>query len=300
MGTRADYSHQSDIDGIDEVNERKEMNEKRAIVIGDMHADWPATRRILTRYLEDPANSGVTYILQCGDLGYWPQLRPKFIPALSNLLAEYGVIMYWADGNHENHEALDRLLGPYHAVDEAGLVMHVKRGEVLNILGQNIMFFGGAVSVDRFRRLPGHDYFYREIQSEAEWAKAYAQQDVDVVIAHDVPDLSRPWYTKRDQNFWPADVIGESQVLRSRLSHLSETLKPRLWFAGHHHERQTTVVDGTRYEVLNCNGSPFDEWAGVFDLAAPAGEPNVMQLGEDASKLNDWASNPSDEEVLWG
>lgn len=277
------------------------IGDSRAIVIGDMHADWPSTRRILTRYLEDPANADVTYIFQCGDLGYWPNLRPQFIPSLSNLLAEYGVIMYWADGNHEDHEALDAMPYPTNAVDDAERIIHVKRGETVRLLGQNIMFFGGAVSVDRNNRTAGYDYYLREVQSNDEWEKAYAQKNVDIVIAHDVPDLSRPWYTKRDQDFWPPDTIRESEVIRSRMSHLSETLKPRLWFSGHHHERATTVVDDTRYEVMNCNGSPFEEWAVVFDLSAPAGEPNTIRLpaiNSTASRLNDWAASPGDEQLL--
>jgi hypothetical protein len=81
-----------------------------------------------------------------------------------------------------------------------------------------------------------------------------------------VPDVSPPTYTKRDQGYWPEDLIRLSAQHRFQLSTLADILRPTMWFGGHHHKRLTGSFAGTEYHVMGRDGDPFGEWAGVFDL----------------------------------
>ncbi len=52
-------------------------------------------------------------ILQLDDFGYWPHYSDgaRFLKHVTHYAARSGVIVFWIDGNHENHTAL-AALGP--------------------------------------------------------------------------------------------------------------------------------------------------------------------------------------------
>jgi len=182
------------------------------------------------------------------------------------------VTMWFTDGNHEDHEALDALPAiHWNPIDKHGRVRHVKRGQRINIGGHGVLFFGGAVSVDKPWRTPGVSWFDREVPSRSEWdyawgyaAAAHGPTSVDIVVAHEVPDMSPPHYP--DRGPWPQDLHNAGQQFRSGLSSLALALRPKIWFAGHHHQRFSSAKDDIRFEVMSCDGAPFGDWAQIFDL----------------------------------
>lgn len=246
------------------------------IVLGDTHANWPSTKAILNRKLRQSQNMFVTTILQVGDFGYWPR-QSEWHLSLGEFLAERNVTMHFADGNHEDHEALNALHAESGGLDQVAIdpdtqrIWHWRRGSVMALEDDiNVMFFGGAASVDRAQRTPGKDWFSEEIPNRLDYEYAAANVEEkgrpDFVVAHDTPHFAPPIYDRHQRPEWPEVDIQTSKQVRAQLTTLFDILKPAGWFAGHHHDRMSQIMHGCMFEVLACDGMPFDRWAATFDL----------------------------------
>lgn len=241
----------------------------RVLVLGDTHADWDATKRVLNRMLTDDIEA----ILQVGDFGYWPHMSDWHVE-LGRFLDDREVTLHFADGNHEDHESLNALYEGAHRNSvfldpDTKRVQHHRRGSVYSFENTDVMFFGGAASVDRKMRTPGISWFSQELPTwqDFEFAVKFAEVWApEFVVAHDTPDFAPPQYDRHQQTLWPAEDIQTSKHVRMIMAKLCEAVEPKVWFAGHHHKRMTEVKNGTTFEVMACNGEPFDEWAQVFDL----------------------------------
>lgn len=227
--------------------------------------DWHAGTTFALDTIDTAARLGIDRVVQVGDFGYWPRFEEgrSFLSAVSARAVSAGVDVFFCDGNHEDHEFLphDSVLDPH---EVAPGVNWVPRGTVLEWEGTRLLFFGGAVSVDRDSRQTGWTWFADEIPSEAAWARAESAGTVDVVVAHDtvpgmpvrgVPPLSIPWSSRR-----------RATEHRRRLQALQETVTPALWVHGHWHQRATARLGGTRFESLGHDRGTQDDATLVVDL----------------------------------
>ena len=240
----------------------------RVAFIGDTHANTARMKRILGR-LE---NAEVDTAIQVGDFGYWPKdrLGHQFLQATSKGLVEKGVTMHWVDGNHEDHQDLGYFPedGPVEILPN--VIWH-PRGTVSEMGGKRILWMGGAVSVDKPYRTPMVDWFPQEVPSDQQWEKAFSQDPVDILVAHDapaeVPLQGMPDHYIRD------DLLRAGENMRKQLSLLAGWVRPALYVHGHWHERRTTNLPEYRVESL---GHDFDylENQVIFedlDLIVPRG-----------------------------
>jgi Icc-related predicted phosphoesterase len=194
------------------------------IITGDIHTQWGDLYDLIE--VEKPER-----VLQVGDLGYWPSLPDVWPPKLA-----FSVPVYFCDGNHEDHWALrDRksdVLYPN--------VTYMPRGSVMEIDGLRVMFFGGAVSIDKHVRKEGVSWFSEETASQANFA--YAMSDdgpIDVVISHTAP-VCIDWV--------PRDMPDPtSHALQAILEHF----KPSRWYFGHFHRHESHMASGCEFTVLN-------------------------------------------------
>lgn len=151
------------------------------IVTGDLHGDWGRLNALI-------ASKRPEIILQCGDFGWWPQLEVKKpIPyGLQKKWTHKGLktgssSVYFCDGNHEQHPVLVQD-GMIHEMYDN--VFHASRGSVLTLPdGRNVLFFGGAASVDKDMRTAGYDWFPEESISEVEFERCFDLDcKIDIVI----------------------------------------------------------------------------------------------------------------------
>jgi len=156
----------------------------------------------------------------------------------------------FVDGNHENHELLQKLPqverygGIVGKVNDA--VYHLRRGEIYEIDGKKILTFGGALSIDKLYRLDRISWWEEEIPSHAEMENAMDNivkhgNKVDYVITHTCPtDVLH--FMRRNMNISPKFDDPTCKML----SHLSSMVEFKEWYFGHWHENK----DYGKYKCL--------------------------------------------------
>lgn len=109
------------------------------------------------------------------------------------MLESKNAYIVFVDGNHENHNFINRTeISEFCGAKCHKLlprVIHIMRGEIVNIDGIKIFCFGGAYSVDRFWREKNKTYFEEELPNENEYDSGLnnlinADFKVDYIITH--------------------------------------------------------------------------------------------------------------------
>lgn len=136
----------------------------KVLVVGDLHGDWGKLNALITKKMPD-------IVLCCGDFGWWPKMevsKPVLYGQQKKWLLKGlkpgKAKIYWCDGNHEEHPILPQD-GQIHEMYEG--VFFCSRGSKLTLPdSRTVLFAGGAASVDKDARTPGHDWFPEETIKE--------------------------------------------------------------------------------------------------------------------------------------
>lgn len=229
--------------------------------------DWHGNIAWATRCLQHAADAGCPAVLQLGDFGLWPGREDAYLDRLEAVASAAGVRLVWIDGNHEDHDSLDRWR---EKADGSGLVAmrpHVtwaSRGARWRWSGIRFGALGGAVSIDRFLRRAGRNWWPQEEVSEAD-VDRLGDRPLDVLATHAAP-AAVP-FPPHPPLPLPDGIIADARRVRALLDSAVQRTRPRLVVHGHHHLRQRIQLPGYRVEGLAHDraGSP-DAWA-VLDLA---------------------------------
>ena len=210
----------------------------KILIAGDVHATFNYLNAVIN--VEHP-----DVVLACGDFGYWPSHGARY--SFKNIKPQNSKI-YWCDGNHEEHPAIKAKLDKG-ITEFAPNVFYMPRGTVKNFphLG-NVLFMGGADSIDKGGRTPGYDWFPEEIITQAD-LDLLPDTTVDTVISHTAPTsivekLRYPYWQHRKCDD-PSSVA---------LQIVLEKYNPCKWFFGHWHLHQYGRVGHTNWCALNMFG----------------------------------------------
>ena len=201
-------------------------------------------------------------VIQVGDFGYWPEV-PHIGHWINSLRVPEGLTLYWIDGNHENYREMAKmgmLSNPNKLKSfRNGKAFYVPRGSVLNIGGYNMLFLGGAESIDALKRKEGENWFQRESISEEEvrFAMASAEgKSIDVVVSHEAPNSF--YLNKVNPLSWkdygwgkPGETTEWANPSRDRLDKVLEATNPFYWFFGHYHMSMFGIWQGVRWRCLD-------------------------------------------------
>jgi hypothetical protein len=186
------------------------------------------------------------------------------------------VTIYWCDGNHENHDALDALkaMHPGEAfIPVMPGVFFARFGSVLTLLnGMRVMFCGGAASgpEDIRSRTPGVSWWPQEGIDAKDMARLPDPKTtrVDWIISHTGPHAfeivgkgSKPW-KDRDPS-------------KDCLDRILDAYHPKRWWFGHYHTRRDGRANGCRWTLLDGIGHGR-KWVDAV-LLAESGEVNVKR-----------------------
>lgn len=207
--------------------------------------DWHGSRTWARQMISWAENAKVDAILQLGDFGYWPRWSEHtqtqtgvctFTSDVHDMAEKAMIPIYWVDGNHENHDALEPGQGDY-------WLRHLPRGHRWQWWGKTWMAVGGGVSVDKKVRTAGWDWFPGEVLSPQQYEHVMREGGVDIVVAHDtvaeieIPGVHGQDKTKNADGFFPPEAIEESEANRALMSTIAEEKLPSYWFHGHYHSR---------------------------------------------------------------
>lgn len=251
-------------------------------ITGDIHGD---PRRLSKAIF--PEQVGMTkndYVIICGDFGLvWDKEESENERYWLNWLQDKPFTTLFIDGNHENHERLDAMSvsewngGKVHFVRPN--VIHLMRGQIFNLQGQNFFTFGGASSHDirdgilypehykegikdkqfkkkyqnmrnagKMFRVNGYSWWERELPNEQEMKEGFANlkkhgNKVDYIISHS-PCTS-------DLYLMGGKGLYNSDVLTNYLESVRTTTAYKKWYFGHMHiNKQVSMQDICLYEQI--------------------------------------------------
>lgn len=201
-------------------------------LIGDIHGNW-YDYQLLT----NPEAGSIERSIQVGDFGIG-----------------FGQGEYWHDrvndfhrenpghrfirGNHDNPETCKK-----------EMVGWIKDGLVEN----NVMYVGGAWSIDQDFRTPGHDWWRDEELSMSEMTQVYdtyCAVKPEVMITHDCPTLIAYYMFIRSG----VRTYGGPKLHLTRtgefFQRMIEAHQPKYWFFGHWHHTKELDCFGTHFHCL--------------------------------------------------
>lgn len=174
------------------------------------------------------------YLIIAGDVGLF-YLDSESIKSYEE--RKFTTLM--VEGNHENYDLIKQLPEVAMFGDKVKKVNNslfiLQRGHVYNIDGKKFFAFGGAKSIDRYRRIEGLDWFPEEETNYAEITYALdtlALHDnkVDYIISHDcsssaLKDMSKVY------RFQP-EYTGHNKFFEE----IKNTIDFKMWYFGHYHK----------------------------------------------------------------
>lgn len=253
----------------------------RALVLGDTHGNVPFLERAARMALRSDCDR----ILQVGDWGYlWPgKKNERRLEAANNVLAQFGIEMFFLDGNHEWYGKLEELGASPNAptwVQLAERITYLPRAFTWTWDDVSFMSLGGAYSIDQSDRTKFIDYWPEEVISYSQAERAIEVGHVDVMLTHDAPQgmTKLEEMLRRTSDFWRHRYGAKwnykldpgSRANRAVLREVVDAVQPLMLIHGHYHWRYDEKLVGDGYETLvrglNCDGTGAESW-GVLDTA---------------------------------
>lgn len=232
----------------------------KIFIMGDLHCDFGALNRFISQKKPD-------IILQCGDFGWWPHHHMVARISANHFFDQYaiklnGAKLYWCDGNHENHDDLQERMkaAPGQPLEIPVPGCHyMPRGSVLTLPdGRNVLFFGGARSIDKHQRVEGESWWAGEVptQKDLDFARKQVAAHggrVDIVISHTAPFL----VTMGLKGIAPERTADPTTYM---LNQILEEFQPKKWFFGHFHMQASGTTLGCKWTCLNAEGFGGGWW----------------------------------------
>jgi len=211
----------------------------KVMILGDIHGEFGTLNTLINRRKPD-------LIIACGDFGYWPNHNCD----LSQIKLQGTKLLLWCDGNHEDFWSLQQRKN-----DEiVPGIIYMPRGSTYTLPDRrNILFMGGAHSIDKHLRTVGIDWFPEETITQSDMMNL-PKINIDIFITHTCPyELVHEmlkYYNSKDY---------ESSNLA--LSNLWEIYKPDLWYFGHWHKfKEGILYNKTKWTALSAARWFTDRW----------------------------------------
>jgi len=197
-------------------------------LIGDVHGKWDSYKNIID-YSPHPT-------IQVGDFGVGFGPLERADEPMGDYLEPQGTRHRFIRGNHDNPAVCKQF------------PQYIQDGTVEN----NVMFVGGAWSIDRGWRTPNWDWWEDEELSIEELhtvVDVYRTMKPEIMITHDCPQsFSTKWIVENGLGMGPNAIPTRTgQALDAMLS----LHTPKLWVFGHWHTNIDVEWNDTRFICLN-------------------------------------------------
>jgi hypothetical protein len=258
------------------------MEKDQLLGLGDIHGKINITISEINRIgIEN------TYILQVGDFGIGfknivkESYRMKF---LNDYLLSRNIIMYAIRGNHDDpkffrntwkeeilrynieekkyseiiiEQALNR-------IEDLTNIIFVEDYSVLEILGKKILCVGGAISIDRKKRIENLSWWKDEpLYLNEEKLRNIGQVDylclhmapstILSYVKYRIPEHSDMKSLKERDEYLATDMIYESHVAETIYQHVLNQGNLTKFFCGHYHRSVHTKIFDLQVSVIDID-----------------------------------------------
>lgn len=216
--------------------------------LGDIHGNVEALDRAAAAFHA----VGIKTVLQVGDLGvFWPGAE-RTAELMEESLASRGITLIFCPGNHDDWGRLLRVpVEPegYRRITEHIWMLH---GTVIEHEGLRIAGLGCATSSDKHSRLryesrTGLKTWWAEERVDRDLAANLGRmREVDVLITHEISDGLGDAHIPQRRGT-SESYARQATIDRLIIRDLFEVLDPKLHATGHHHVRQSVLLDESWY-----------------------------------------------------
>ncbi|MGK5559008.1 metallophosphoesterase family protein [Actinomadura kijaniata] len=246
---------------------------QRVLVAGDWHGNTGWACSVIQRLPELLPRESPRIVLHCGDFGVWPGAEgARYLREVDRALAEHDAVLWFVDGNHEDHPRLERAPRVEGRGRVAERIWHLPRGHRWRWHGRTWLALGGAVSVDRVLRREGLDWWPGERITERQALRVAADGPADVMLTHDCPALVDHEFGT-PPSFWAREDLAAGEAHRRLLQRVVDAVRPSHLIHGHLHRAYLRTVNmphgPVRVAGLDCDGLPVGNWA-VLDVPTMA------------------------------
>ena len=210
---------------------------RKLVLVGDIHGKFRPFHALAERELD----SGVA-VVQIGDFGHG-FLDHGTAASAGDFFREHAGTCGFIRGNHDDPGVCRTMPG------------WIPDGHHDPV--RDIMFVGGAHSVDRHLRTQGLDWWEAEECSIAELNgifDRYAAAKPRIMVTHDAPSVAIEAVFPHVRLFRPL-----SRTMQA-FDAMFEVHHPDAWVFGHWHRSADAVVEGTRFQCLGELGSCTLSW----------------------------------------
>lgn len=242
----------------------------RLLFIGDIHGEF----NVITRYIKlyEIKNA---HIIQLGDFGVGfntIEKEKRWLEMHHPTLIKNNVHVWVVRGNHDYKPHFDNdpfKLSNIHLVPDYS---------VLNLSDKNILFLGGATSIDRSRRYTKNQrngiFENQRLGVESWWNdevfvfdenKLNEFRNIDIVVSHTTPNFCPPDNT---YGFGPLvnnflknypddnlkyDILNERNDITRAFEILQLNNNIKNHYYGHYHNSSSIMINNTVHRMLNIN-----------------------------------------------
>lgn len=234
------------------------------LCLGDLHGNF----NFLKHQIHSKQITDCT-IIQVGDFGIgftYKENDEQTLINLNDFLKDVNVTLLAIRGNHDNPDFFN---GGY---DFSHLKL-LPDYTTLNIDGHNFLFIGGAISIDRTRRIKENSSNIRYgSRKRCYWDQegvVYKQditkkiKDIDVLVTHTAPDWCEPCnklgfgsfvedWAKHDSNL-KSDLLFERNQMTNIFLDLCENNHIKFHYYGHFHKSHSDKINYTTHRLLGIN-----------------------------------------------
>lgn len=207
------------------------MKQKEIYMVGDLHGSFGAMKMSILNY-----NISDCYLICVGDLGVGfqhPYKEPSIWRKLNSFFEDHNITFLSIRGNHDDPKYFsgpDRII-----LSNIELLPDYTRR---NINGEDFLFVGGAISVDRINRIPDRSYWH----NEAFVLRRELATQCDVLVTHSAPLWNGPNDKTGISGWCNVDNSLWDECVQERKDHstLIELCTPKKHYCGHFHISSVT------------------------------------------------------------
>lgn len=236
---------------------------KEKYLLGDIHGEWSVILNHLHRVSEfDLKEKDQVCYIQVGDFGMGYRAKEKEFAKLKILneeLTKHNSDLFIIRGNHDDPEwfQADKYV---EYKEQLTNIFFIPDYTVLNIDLENILFVGGAVSIDRnYNKMYGGKYWKDEVvKFDFELVKDL--RDIDRMICHTCPDFVEPLtfnnlvyrYAMND-DLLLGDLTTERVNMTNLVTEVMNNNKLKGFYYGHFHRNYRFYHNDCEFVCLDIN-----------------------------------------------